>query len=1424
MSLNGLGIPAIAEAHQAALAEAGGWFLLKYTSRDSVDILTRGNGGAVEAKSAIASYTEVSPLFGFLLYRRRKVLIKYIPEGTSRLMQARVAVHFNEFSDKFSPHDTTISITTANGLSESGLASACSLHTATASNTSSSGSLQRKRLDEITEDAEESGELKVIGPQIFITEHSPTRDGNEQRAHTPSSRPWTPRSSSLARVDVASLDASGDSPTETKESNDPGTSVPDKKQDEDPKAEETPKAWKMDSSEVPPALVQVPPLSSEEAQPAEPSESARPQTGKSDHAPSFMSAHTQSSFAPTLSMRNEGDVRTSTSTARPSLSDISFASLYNMAKPKVKLGPRPTTDRGRAPNSEGKRVANLPAGLRAATRRAVPHHDSDETYSRPYSRGQESVYSTKSAKSSRFALQRDNEPELPPLPSSPGINRSFKASNRTSTSTIRPETQQSSHAPSTRAYYHFPHAPPPIPDIPPRSPARPTSATSAKSMPISLGTGNRMTPEKQRLMRAVELRKRQQEQRKARQEREEEEKQVVEREVEEPPETKVEGTSAKDKAPQIELDVSAGAIDGDEDEEDEDGTPKASSPQVENGQLQVKVISEGSKSDSGVGVEVPVNPGCLDQAAPETVAPPEELAITEESAEPATSEENAQPAIESSSPTSVQESKSSDQGEVESTRPSSVEDASQIFGEQTSKEPSIETVVEVKVNDAVSEEPSTPEDIGVEVSPPRNSTLDTRDPEADEPADDNANSTTQIQPTEPEEHNPTVQRNTSMRDRRKGGVHEPLRVDVVAATTDHSDVDAAETDADGDYLSDDDSFMEELQTAQVQEAKPMSMSVSKSPITPFFTRRPSNGSLLSVVTAAARQDGSGSATPTLKGWTTPVRSYERKASLTTPDVTHAVQQRDRADSSPRPASSIMSVKKVHVSSGISQRIKALTEKSNRDSVATITPEKSPPEDRMSRSSFATRKSSIRSLGWGNREKDKDQKESNHKQRPSRTIQMAFGDAPDASRHSTHSKRLSRASLSSMAPSEPPYPYNPSNTILSPTITSTRDSTTPHPQAVYSISHPAPHNPPKRPRDSVSVTARIIRPAPDGAWGPDLAVPGPGDAKPLLQQSPLIIEHHRTEPPNGRVSESYSNRTSLVYGSVAAAAANGVASPGNLPSGPYRDNSTNQSGHSHHASAAMSRSSMDSGAGAPSAKESTWNLRAKMSRRMSEARSGPTSPVVPVASSSASVRHRSMSSVSVDSLALAAGPATDDDGMSMTGSVGGKEGKRGGGRTSRLFKRMSSGISAGARKMSVMSPTTVREEGEEVAEVVVERRRPEGCEVGDLNVQFPDTLLWKRRYLHISPSGDLVIKLAKADPPSTAAAAKPHHAATKRFHLTEFRPPYVPDQDAQELPNSVVLDFVDGRTLQVACQDAAGQRRVLGLLKGRREEWVGFGRG
>ncbi|KAI0840391.1 hypothetical protein F5Y06DRAFT_285768 [Hypoxylon sp. FL0890] len=155
MSLNGLDDAKVIEAHEAAATEPGGWFLLKYANRDEVELYNRGNGGIVDIRGAIAKYEETSPLYGFLRYRRRNVILKYQPEDCSRLVQARAAVHFNAVCDRFAPYDTTFEISIAKDLKDSKLSAACSLHAASGSASSSSSSLRRRRLNEIAEEEEE---------------------------------------------------------------------------------------------------------------------------------------------------------------------------------------------------------------------------------------------------------------------------------------------------------------------------------------------------------------------------------------------------------------------------------------------------------------------------------------------------------------------------------------------------------------------------------------------------------------------------------------------------------------------------------------------------------------------------------------------------------------------------------------------------------------------------------------------------------------------------------------------------------------------------------------------------------------------------------------------------------------------------------------------------------------------------------------------------------------------------------------------------------------------------------------------------------------------------------------------------------------------------------------------------------------------
>ena len=148
-----------------------------------------------------------------------------------------------------------------------------------------------------------------------------------------------------------------------------------------------------------------------------------------------------------------------------------------------------------------------------------------------------------------------------------------------------------------------------------------------------------------------------------------------------------------------------------------------------------------------------------------------------------------------------------------------------------------------------------------------------------------------------------------------------------------------------DHFLSDDSFLEELKSATVQEAKPIS--VSKSPITPFFPRALSD----------PREDS--------------VRSVSMPQGCAERDITALPASEIPRLLSPRSASAshsptkllpqaTPSLKKVGVSSGISQRIKALEKLSSRP--ASPAAQNSPvvtPTSATSLHSLSSRKTSLR---------------------------------------------------------------------------------------------------------------------------------------------------------------------------------------------------------------------------------------------------------------------------------------------------------------------------------------------------------------------------------------------------------------------------------------------------------------------------------
>lgn len=177
-------------------------FWIKYVSRDDVELLCQGTNGTEEMREAAAKEPEDSPLYGFIRFRRRNILVKYVPDDTSRVLKgklwfffpsacylqkitsatARSQVHFQSVAERFIPNDTTVSIASPKELRDNALTSACSTHAATASISSSNSSLRARRLTDIAESADEeeppvgTGDVdgkgkKSQGLAVVITAH-----------------------------------------------------------------------------------------------------------------------------------------------------------------------------------------------------------------------------------------------------------------------------------------------------------------------------------------------------------------------------------------------------------------------------------------------------------------------------------------------------------------------------------------------------------------------------------------------------------------------------------------------------------------------------------------------------------------------------------------------------------------------------------------------------------------------------------------------------------------------------------------------------------------------------------------------------------------------------------------------------------------------------------------------------------------------------------------------------------------------------------------------------------------------------------------------------------------------------------------------------------------------------------------------------
>jgi hypothetical protein len=844
------------------------------------------------------------------------------------------------------------------------------------------------------------------------------------------------------------------------------------------------------------------------------------------------------------SLFDGSDPRSSSQSSRPPLSDL-YAEIYaQYNKPKVKLGPRPKPllDTKR-PHTSGdakpaaKPKSSLPSGLRAAKRKTA-------------------------------------EPK-------------------------RPKSRDSSIVPSIA----FPPPPPMpvVPDLPPPSPGySPTSPASIRSLPAhtysSLHHGSKgATLEKQRLMKALEKRKKQLQAKK------EQEAEVIEATAEhvedvlpdaaETPEVLIHDSSPAEPLEQGGTEAaitSGGEPSAPHEKVEEDSSSTADIDTTENLPTQVgeeesaEVTTNHLETDdmhSAVSVSSPRSAEtqgseCAPSTRPSSMAEddhqsPEdeqklEVSETVQQVHEAAGED--EEASADSTPTAVPESPTPAPG-VESAPaddvPMNLPQASTSDDVLTSrsKRESLVFMTSSELDDARSSRKSK-----------RESTLFPSPPEIQDLAEGRK------------------QKRESMILSTPTGINFTETTEKNRSVVDLPQLSAETSEA--EYLSDD-SFMEELQSAKFEEAMPVSVSLSRSPQASIFPRKASFPER-SIPTRSPSQ----MFTP---GRLTPEPSSSRKSS-------GSWLPQSNSDTA-------VVAKKVNVSSGISQRIQALAEKSNRDSIASVSAVAIPD----SSTSIAKRKTPFFAT------------------RPS-------GNSPDGKPIQRLSVAPFAGQLNSMSPDNKFKISRPS------TSEKTR-------QTLYNLQQES-----EKP-ESVQVTARIIRDplVHTNSWTSEKNAPLE------LRQSDITIDHQKSSrPPSGKQSIAHVDD----------------ASP--RPSSP----SHTKEAATKEAAPVLPRTSS----------ESSWK---PFGRRMSESK-----------------QQRSQSSHSMES---------SDEKPDK------KEKKES--RATKMFKRMSTiPSSSKSRKNSI--PTSMLSEEELPATLPSLREPPSPVQIGDLNIQFPDTL--------VCITNDTYSKLARAN--------------------------------------------------------------------------------
>lgn len=548
--------------------------------------------------------------------------------------------------------------------------------------------------------------------------------------------------------------------------------------------------------------------------------------------------------------------------------------------------------------------------------------------------------------------------------------------------------------------------------------------------------------------------------------------------------------------------------------------------------------------------------------------------------------------------------------------------------------------------------------------------------------------------------------------KKRRGLVEPIRTDISA--------DRSGPNSETDLLSDDD-LMDELQSATVQEAKPIS--VSKSPISPVFSRdamkTPNEGNRFS------------------RAFSNPLRKDSFKAKMLSPHTPNADSSRSVSASATflnrtNQQTTLPVVKKVNLGSGISQRIKALEKLSSSAANPSPPPGTTGPSSGASPAFFSVGKP--RSRAGSKSPSIIERSESLTRKNTSPTVSREA--SPEALKFRERSG----------------------------SIQSRREA----------FNSPLTTQPVRSRPESISVTARIIRDPSQPFPLKPKAGKDPLDFTPLdLQQSPLVIDHQKAivAPPSPRKETILERRTSKEVKKERRSSISIVKDLINDRRSSFAERRKSISIDPPAPSPARSSRPPSTHTNSPNA----TRPRSVSSRRSSTSGNLPTS----------------LSFLGLNSVS----PSTPDDTSDKKSN-----------RASRMLRLISSPFSASRKSLAHGISPTVREESEPpAASSQLSQLHP--IEVGDVNVQFPDNLLWKRRSMSIDSQGFLILSQAQSNKGTEKSMA------IKRYHLSDFRTPFIPEMEVQELPNSVVLDFIEGGGLQVAVEDRGGQMRLLeGTLK------------